>query len=108
MINNLLNFKETLLLKYACTIGTMFDIQTLDKINPLNYKITNKNFKCFATEGQPHQCGLELLPSAFWKCASKPYEIRGKLPSILCAKKVVSVFLFRGGVHDQNKSLSLW
>ena len=41
MINTLLNFKETLLLKYACTIGTIFDIQTLDKINPLNIIIKN-------------------------------------------------------------------
>ena len=35
-INSLLNFKEILLLKYACTIGTIFDVQTVDKINPLN------------------------------------------------------------------------
>jgi hypothetical protein len=43
MINNLLNFKETLLLKYACTIGTIFDIQTLDKINPLNVLIKRED-----------------------------------------------------------------
>ena len=43
MINNLLNFKETLLLKYACTIGTIFDIQTLDKINPLNLLIKRED-----------------------------------------------------------------
>ena len=43
MINNLLNFKETLLLKYACTIGTIFDIQTLDKINPLNILIKRED-----------------------------------------------------------------
>ena len=43
MINSLLNFKETLLLKYACTIGTMFDIQTLDKINPLNLIIKSED-----------------------------------------------------------------
>ena len=43
MINNLLNFKEILLLKYACTIGTIFDIQTLDKINPLNILIKTED-----------------------------------------------------------------
>ena len=35
-INKLLNFKEILILKYASIIGTIFDIKTLDKINPLN------------------------------------------------------------------------
>ena len=43
MINNLLTFKEALLLKYACTIGTFFDIQTLDKINPLNLIIKRED-----------------------------------------------------------------
>ena len=42
-INSLLNFKEILLLKYACTIGTIFDIQTLDKINPLNLIIKKED-----------------------------------------------------------------
>ena len=42
-INNLLNFKEILLLKYGCTIGTFFDIQTLDKINPLNLIIKKED-----------------------------------------------------------------
>ena len=35
-INSILNFKETLILKYACVLGTIFDLQTLDKLNPLN------------------------------------------------------------------------
>ena len=35
-INKLLNFREILILKYASIIGTIFDIKTLDKINPLN------------------------------------------------------------------------
>ena len=43
MINNLLTFKEALLLKYACTIGTFFDIQILDKINPLNLIIKRED-----------------------------------------------------------------
>ena len=42
-INSLLIFKEILLLKYACTIGTIFDIQTLDKINPLNLIIKKED-----------------------------------------------------------------
>ena len=42
-INSLLSFKEILLLKYACTIGTIFDIQTLDKINPLNLIIKRED-----------------------------------------------------------------
>ena len=42
-INSLLSFKEILLLKYACTIGTLFDIQTLDKINPLNLIIKKED-----------------------------------------------------------------
>ena len=42
-INTLLNFKEILLLKYACTIGTIFDVQTVDKINPLNMIIKKEN-----------------------------------------------------------------
>ena len=42
-INSLLSFKEILLLKYACTIGTIFDIQTLDKINPLNLIIKKED-----------------------------------------------------------------
>ena len=42
-INSLLSFKEILLLKYACTIGTFFDVQTLDKINPLNLIIKKED-----------------------------------------------------------------
>ena len=42
-INSLLSFKEILLLKYACTIGTIFDVQTLDKINPLNLIIKKED-----------------------------------------------------------------
>ena len=42
-INTLLNFTEILLLKYACTIGTIFDVQTVDKINPLNMIIKKEN-----------------------------------------------------------------
>ena len=34
-INSILNFKETLIFKYACILGTIFDLQTLDKLNPL-------------------------------------------------------------------------
>ena len=42
-INSLLTFKEILLLKYGCTIGTFFDIQTLNKINPLNIIIKKED-----------------------------------------------------------------
>ena len=42
-INSLLSFKELLLLKYACTIGTIFDVQTVDKINPLNLIIKKED-----------------------------------------------------------------
>jgi hypothetical protein len=35
MINTLLNFKEILLLKYASIIGNIFDMKTLEKLNPL-------------------------------------------------------------------------
>ena len=42
-INSLLSFKEILLLKYACTIGTIFDVQTVDKINPLNLIIKRED-----------------------------------------------------------------
>ena len=42
-INSLLTFKEILLLKYACTIGTIFDVQTLNKINPLNLIIKKED-----------------------------------------------------------------
>ena len=42
-INSLLSFKEILLLKYGCTIGTFFDIQTLNKINPLNIIIKKED-----------------------------------------------------------------
>ena len=34
-INNLLDFREIILLKYASIIGTIFDIKTFDKMNPL-------------------------------------------------------------------------
>ena len=34
-INSLLSFKEILLLKYASVIGTVFDLKTLDKMNPM-------------------------------------------------------------------------
>ena len=34
-INSILNFKETLIFKYASILGTIFDLQTLDKLNPL-------------------------------------------------------------------------
>jgi len=42
-INSLLSFKEILLVKYGCTIGTFFDVQTLDKINPLNLIIKKED-----------------------------------------------------------------
>ena len=42
-VNSLLSFKEILLLKYTCTIGTFFDIQILDKINPLNLIIKKED-----------------------------------------------------------------
>ena len=42
-INSLLSFKEILLLKYTCTIGTFFDVQTLNKINPLNLIIKRED-----------------------------------------------------------------
>ena len=42
-INTLLNFKEILLVKYACTIGTIFDVQTVDKINPMNVIIKRED-----------------------------------------------------------------
>ena len=44
-INSLLNFKETLILKYACILGTIFDLQTLDKLNPLNNIIKIKDLE---------------------------------------------------------------
>jgi hypothetical protein len=44
-INSLLNFKETLILKYACVLGTIFDLQTLDKLNPLNTIIKIKDLE---------------------------------------------------------------
>ena len=44
-INSVLNFKETLILKYACTIGTLFDIQTLNKINPLSVYIKTEDLE---------------------------------------------------------------
>ena len=42
-INSLISFKEILILKYACTIGTIFDVQTLDKINPMNLIIKKED-----------------------------------------------------------------
>ena len=42
-INSLITFKEILLLKYACIIGTIFDVQTVDKINPLNLIIKKED-----------------------------------------------------------------
>ena len=44
-INSILNFKETLIFKYACIIGTIFDLQTLDKLNPLNSIIKIKDLE---------------------------------------------------------------
>ena len=44
-VNSLLNFKETLILKYACILGTIFDLQTLDKLNPLNSIIKIKDLE---------------------------------------------------------------
>ena len=44
-INSLLNFKETLILKYACILGTIFDLQTLDKLNPLKSIIKIKDLE---------------------------------------------------------------
>ena len=44
-INSLLNFKETLILKYACILGTIFDLQTLDKLNPLKNIIKIKDLE---------------------------------------------------------------
>ena len=42
-INSILNFRETLIFKYACIIGTIFDLQSLDKLNPL-YSIIKKKY----------------------------------------------------------------
>ena len=44
-INNLLSFKEILILKYASVIGTVFDIKTLDKMNPLKSIIKIKDLE---------------------------------------------------------------
>ena len=44
-INSLLSFKELLLLKYASIIGTVFDIKTLDKMNPLKNIIKIKDLE---------------------------------------------------------------
>ena len=44
-INSILNFKETLIFKYACIIGTIFDLQTLDKLNPLYSIIKMKDLE---------------------------------------------------------------
>ena len=44
-INNIIDCKEILLLKYACTIGTIFDIQTLEEINPLNMIIKREDLE---------------------------------------------------------------
>ena len=35
-LNQILNFKEILILKYASIIGTLFDLKILNKINPIN------------------------------------------------------------------------
>ena len=44
-INSLLSFKEILILKYASVIGTVFDIKTLDKLNPLKSIIKRKDLE---------------------------------------------------------------
>jgi len=44
-VNSLLNFKETLIMKYASILGTIFDLQTLDKLNPLNSIIKIKDLE---------------------------------------------------------------
>ena len=44
-INSVLNFKETLIFKYACIIGTIFDLQTLDKLNPLFSIVKTKDLE---------------------------------------------------------------
>ena len=44
-VNSLLSFKEILILKYASIIGTVFDIKTLDKMNPLKSIIKLKDLE---------------------------------------------------------------
>ena len=44
-VNSLLNFKETLIMKYASILGTIFDLQILDKLNPLNSIIKIKDLE---------------------------------------------------------------
>ena len=44
-INNTLAFKEKLLLEYASVIGTVFDIKTLDKLNPIKNFVKMKDLE---------------------------------------------------------------
>ena len=44
-INSISSFKEILLLKYASIIGTVFDMKTLDKINPIKNIVKIKDLE---------------------------------------------------------------
>ena len=73
-VNSLLNFKEILLLKYACTIGTIFDIQTLDKINPLNLIIKKEDLYDIV-EKLSNEYIIELFDNELMNRKSKKYLI---------------------------------
>ena len=60
-INSILNFKETLIFKYACIIGTIFDLKTLDKLNPLYSIIKLRDLKNVIEKLNKEQI-IEIFP----------------------------------------------
>ena len=73
-INSLLSFKEILLVKYACTIGTIFDVQTLDKINPLNLIIKKEDLNNIM-EKLSNEYIIEIFENERMNRKSKKYLI---------------------------------
>ena len=60
-INSLLNFKETLIFKYACIIGTIFDLKTLDKLNTIYNIIKLRDLK-YTIEKLNREHIIEIFP----------------------------------------------
>ena len=89
-INSLLSFKEILLLKYASIIGTVFDMKTLDKINPLKSVVKIKDL-----EKNLLKFNNEYIIETF---TDEPENQKNKIQNLICQ---MSFPLMREVLHQK-------
>ena len=89
-INSTLTFKEILLLKYGAVIGTVFDIKTLDKLNPIKNFVKMKDLERFL---------LKLNNEYFIEIFTDEAETqKNKAQNLICQ---ISFPLMREVLHQQ-------